>query len=470
MKKRAYLVGIKGVAMTALAVYLKESGWEVAGSDVTEVFFTDQILTARRIPIKTGFRRENITAKYDLVVVTGAHGGMTNAEAVRAKELNIPVFMHGKYLGQIMDKFQGISVAGCHGKTTTSSMIACMLVNAKLDPSYAIGTAYINGLGAAGHCGRGKYLVAEADEYVTCPKTDTTPRFLWQNPKAAVITNIEFDHPDVYGNLDDVVDAYLQFVRNLRKSGGFLVACLDDAEVANLLARIKDIKAVSYGFSKEADYQIASFKIHKGLSRMNIKVEGKTVGEFTVSVPGKHNLLNAAASIAVCRQFCRLSWPEIRNGLKTYTGNNRRLEKIFEKDRLSLYDDYAHHPSEISATVNSVRDWFPKKRILVIFQPHTFSRTKRLLNQFAKALSLADWVMVAPIFPSARESFDPTITSGILAKRILKEKGQAIPIKNKDEAIKLLQKSVKADDLIITMGAGNLYLWHESISHLLEFI
>src|SRR3989344_3807514 len=189
VKKQAYLIGIKGVAMTAMAVYLKQKGFKVTGSDVVDAFATDKILRQNKIQVKKGFFKKNISRKYDLVIATGAHGGMTNIEVTTASKLGCQVWMHGKYLGNEMSEKKGIAIAGCHGKTTTSAMIASIMVHAGYDPSYAVGTAYINDLGPAGHYGRGEFFIAEADEYMTCPQTDKTPRFLWMKPHIAVFTN-----------------------------------------------------------------------------------------------------------------------------------------------------------------------------------------------------------------------------------------------------------------------------------------
>ena len=463
MKKKAYLIGIKGVAMTAMAVYLKEKGFKVTGSDVAETFFTDRMLAEAGISHKLGFSKENITEKYDAVIVTGAHGGMSNPEAVQAKKIGLPVSMHGRYIGSVMSGYQGISVAGCHGKTTTSSMIAMILSSANLDPSYAIGTAYINGLGAAGHAGRGKFFVAEADEYMTCPVTDPTPRFFWQKPSLAVITNIEFDHPDAYRNLEEVKAAYFQFALNTLENGDHLVACQDDAESSELLQKIKHTKIATYGFSPRADFRIKKYHISEGVSFMTVEVKGEEIGEFMVKVPGRHNLLNALAAMTACNLVANLSWAQIKEGLKKYTGGNRRMEKIYEKDRISLYDDYAHHPTEITATLNSVRDWYRTRRLIVIFQPHTYSRTKKLLEPFAQALTLADVSAVAEIFPSAREKADPSVSSSLLVEAVKRLDGKAVLVRSKAEVLNYVKQTVRQGDILMTVGAGNLYRWHADL-------
>lgn len=463
--KLAYLVGIKGVAMTALAVYLKEKGYAVTGSDIEEIFPTDKILKMHSIKIKKGFLERNIDANYNFVVVTGAHGGMTNIEAQRAKDLQIPTFMHGEYLGNLMKNKFGISIAGCHGKTTTSALIAFLLHKCGLKPSYAVGTSEINGIGAGGHFGRGEIFVAEADEYMTCPQTDTTPRFMWQDPKILVITNIEFDHPDAYKNLNDVKNAYLRFIEKL-PGDAIVIACIDNKNVEELLPKIK-IPVITYGFSPRADFQISRFYFCENASFMKIMHKKIDLGEYMLSIPGKHNLLNALAAIIVADQV-GVNRESIKRNLLLYFGCKRRFEKIEQFGNVLLYDDYAHHPSEITATLSAAREWFKTKRMIVLFQPHTFSRTKALLPDFAKAFINADLALICDIYPSAREQADESITSKMVVMEANKYKNNAYYLKDKEQMLSFLDKNAKDGDLILTMGAGSIYLWQKDLIKLLQ--
>lgn len=464
-KKLAYLIGVKGVGMTALAVYLKEKGYEVTGSDVADVFLTDKILQANKIKIRKGFSGKNIDTSYDIVIVTGAHGGMTNIEAQQAKKLGIPTYMHGEFLGKLMDGKYGISVAGCHGKTTTSSLIAFLLDKSGLKPSYAIGTAEINNLGTAGHFGRGKFFVAEADEYMTCPVTDSTPRFLWQDPKILVITSIDYDHPDAFANIEEVKNAYLSLVHKL-PNDAIVIACIDDVYVASILNKIKR-QVITYGFSPRADFQIDRFSFEEGISFINIRHKNISLGNFMLSIPGKHNMLNAAAAIIVGEQL-GVGRDTIKKTVKLYTGCKRRFEKIAEVGNILLYDDYAHHPAEIQATLTAARLWYPKRRIIAIFQPHTYSRTKALFTDFARSLKKADLALISDIYPSAREIIDHSINSNMLVVEANKYKRNAYFLKDKDKMLSFLDKNIESSDLIITMGAGDVYRWHEDFKKLLQ--
>lgn len=460
-KKHAYLVGIKGVAMTSLAVYLKEKGYKVTGSDVGETFFTDKILRSNNIKILEGFKAENLQKKLSLVVATGAHGGATNTEVRQAQKLALPFFMHGKYLGQLLDAKRGIAVAGCHGKTTASSMIAMILAKAGLDPSYAIGTAYINGLGPAGHFGSGAYFIAEADEYMTCPLTDRRPRFHYLHPQIAVITNIEFDHPDEFNDLSEVKKAYLDFAANV-KDDGLLIVCIDDKTIKGLLSEFKHSRIITYGFSPKADYRIEKYTSVGTHSFMNVVNKNITIGQFMVKVAGKHNLLNALAAIIVAREV-GLSWEKIKHALAEFTGSNRRFELIKELQGRSLYDDYAHHPSEIRATLQAFKERFVDKQIIIIFQPHTFSRTKSLKSEFATSFLNCDLVLLADIFPSAREKFDSSISSKDLVAQINRTKNNAFYAPDPKSAINIIKNRIIYESVIVTMGAGNLYLWHKEL-------
>jgi UDP-N-acetylmuramate--alanine ligase len=465
MKKRIYMVGIKGVAMTSLAVYFAQQGHEVVGSDVAEIFTTDTILAKYHIPIKTAFSVEHITSDFDLVVVTGAHGGMTNVEAIRAKELGIDVVMHGQMLGRSMEGRTGISVAGCHGKTTTTALTAHILARTGLDPSYAIGVATINSIGEGGHFGTGEYFIAEADEYVTDPQSDKTPRFLWQHPQIIILTNIEFDHPDVYKNLEDVTVAYKAFIEQLPKDG-LLIACIDDPSIKTLLSQRK-YSSITYGFSEKAEYRITDISYTPGCTNITVSHTDSSDLTLELSIPGKHNALNAVAA-AITASKTGISWNDIQRHIVSFTGTKRRFEKIADINDYILYDDYAHHPSEIAATLSAAREWYPHSRIIAIFQPHTFSRTKTLLTEFSKAFDAADIVLMVDIYPSARESYDKSITSKMIVDRIHSPQLSAKYLASQADVLEELDVSIRKGDIIITMGAGDISSWHPSIVEILE--
>ncbi len=460
-KKHIHFVGIKGVGMTSLAILLKEKGFLVTGSDVAEDFVTQKILEKFKIPIKIGFNRQDLNGKPDLVIATGAHGGKTNPEVVALATERVEVITHGEAVGKFMTGSFGISVSGVGGKTTTSAMIATILTSAKLDPSYVVGAGEIMPLKKPGHFGRGKYFVAEADEYASCPRTDLTPRLLYQHPQAIVITNVEYDHPDFYKSLEQTMSVFTEFVACLPENG-FGVINVDTLNNRNLLSRVKNKKIITYGFSQEAEYQVAKLWFGPKTTNFILKYKDLALGEFILSVPGKFNALNAAAAAVVGLQL-GLPVNKIQEGLKLFAGTKRRLEFIGGRNGVKLYDDYAHHPQEISATLLAVKEWFKKEKIIVIFQPHTYSRTKVLLKAFSQCFGLADEVLLLPIFASAREKEDKTISSEILASKISHYQPNVHYFSDQKKLLSYISSHLENDTIILTMGAGDVYKLDEEI-------
>jgi len=459
--KTIHFVGVKGVGMAPLAIIAKEAGFEVSGCDIDEQFITDAPLAKAGIKPMIGFDNEHIE-DCDLVITTGAHGGFKNPEVLRAKALGILVWTQGQAVGEFMKgkifdrTFEGVSVAGSHGKTTTTAMIATVLKENRMDPSFLIGTGDISSLGSCGHFGKGKTFVVEADEYATEPQFDKTPKFLWQRPRIGVVTNIEFDHPDLYSSMVDLRKAFLNFA-NCIQGDGVLIACLDDPETRIVL---KDYKSnvITYGFSKNADYYIDKISIEPEKIFFWVNTKDTLLGEFSLSVTGEHNALNALAAIITCLEL-GISIANIKKGLVLFKGTKRRLEFIGNlPSGAMLYDDYAHHPTEIKKTLEAVKSSYPNKKIVCIFQPHTYSRTKSLFEQFVTSFSSADIVVIMDIFASSRESIDPSVSSKLLIEEISKIHKNALYISNADDVIKYMgQQAFGNNYIIITMGAGNVY-------------
>jgi UDP-N-acetylmuramate--alanine ligase len=458
--KTVYFVGIKGVGMAALACFYHDLGWNVLGSDVKGKFLTDDCFKNKNIKIYEAFDPGHIDKEFDLVIVTGAHGGMTNTEARQAKKIGIKTIMHGEALGEAMKAYFQVSVAGTHGKTTTSAFISSVLSHLGADPSYVVGTPNITDLHTSGHAGTGKYFIAEADEYATCPKTNKTPRFLWHDPNIAVITNIDFDHPDVYKDLEEVEKAFFNFAKKI-KSHGVLIACSDNLSVRKILKRY-DSKVITYGSTKKAQYYFINPVVGKGQTSFDVFKEGENLGKFTVSLFGHHNILNSLAVIITVHEM-GYSYEKIRNVLSKFLGTKRRLELIHKKDGLIFIDDYAHHPSEIQSSLQGIKMGYPDHEIFVIFQPHTYSRTKALLEEFANSFSYADYVMIAPIYASARENTDLNFSSVQLVDKIKLLKKDVEFVKSPTEAANLIKSRLKKKSLILTMGAGDIYEWYRDL-------
>ncbi len=454
---RAHLVGIKGVAMAALATYLHDRGVIVTGSDIDDDFPTKYELDASHIHIYSGFdgARMQGETKPDVVYYTGAHNGRDNVEVKAAIEGGIPVFPHGQALGDIMKDSRQIVVSGSHGKTTTSAMIAVLLAQAKLDPSYAIGCGSITGLGAAGAFGKSDWFVAEGDEYVTDPGHDQTPRFMWLAPEILVVTNIDYDHPDAYPSLDAVKAAFIQ----LQKKSTTVIFNADDSNSTVLAKRDTDI---TYGFSPAADYRISNVGVGSERMFFTLEERGVSLGEFAIKVPGLHNVANATAAM-VAAHAGGVRWDVLRLALLSFQGTKRRFEKLDSFKGTIFYDDYAHHPAEIMATLKAARSWYPDKRIIAVFQPHTYSRTKSLLAEFGTAFTNADMVITTQIYASAREH-DTLGIDGMTLVRELSTHHKDVRFAEDRMAVSDVLKEARGDnDVVIFMGAGDIFNWEADI-------
>lgn len=459
--KKIHFVGIKGVGMAPLAIIAKEAGFEVSGSDVSERFITDEELEKAGIKPFIGFDKKNIEGA-DIVIATGAHGGMDNVEVKASLKNNIKVLTQGEALGLFQRgeffgrTFIGISVAGSHGKTTTTAMIATILLENNLDSSFSVGTGKIPSLSSSGHFGTGKYFVAEADEYFADVIYDKTPKFLYQSPKTLVVTNIDFDHPDIYESVDEIRKVFLEFADKLPLDG-VLIACGDGSENRKFLDQFKGRK-ITYGFSPSNDYVLERVNSNPDKTFFWVKSHETMLGQFSMGVFGEQNALNALSGLIVGLEI-GLSVEQVKKGLSKFTGTKRRSEFIGNLEGGGLlYDDYAHHPKEIKETLSSFKKSFPKYRIVVIFQPHMYSRTKKLFNEFVLSFSDADEIIICEIFPSFREEKDLNFSANLLVEEIKKLGKNAVYFPDFPDMIKYVSsRDYKRDTLVITMGAGDVY-------------
>ena len=459
--KSIHFVGIKGVGMTPLALIAKEAGMTVTGSDVGDMFITDPILQSAGITPFVGFDPAHVETP-DLVITTGAHGGYDNIEVKTAKERNIPVLTQGEAVGEFMRgevlgrSLTGISVAGSHGKTTTTAMIATVFQSAGKDPSYVIGTSDLFPLGKPGHFGEGNIFVAEADEYATEPVHNRRAKFLWQHPKLAVFTNIELDHPDIYSDIRAVQKVFLEFARQLPEDGT-LIACGDSEEVQEVLKEYPG-NILTYGVSEKNTYTVKNIQITAQGTYFDLYTNEELLVNLHVGVPGEHNALNATAAY-IAAHTLGLTDPEITEGLQAFKGTKRRLEYIGQLPTGAyLYDDYAHHPTEIKKTLQALRSMYPEKKIVCFFQPHTYSRTKKLFDQFITSFESVDTVGVISIYPSAREEIDPSVSSELLVQETKKHHQDVHFFRDQADVIQYLDaQQFTGDTVLITMGAGDIY-------------
>lgn len=465
--KKIHFVGVKGVGMAPLAIIAKEAGFVVTGCDIADEFITDEPLSKVGIVSLKGFSKDHLQ-KIDLVITTGAHGGFDNLEVKEAKELGIPVWTQGEAVGKFMNgeifgrKNIGVSVTGSHGKTTTTAMLATVLKTARMDPSYVVGTGNVPSLGSSGHYGRGQYFIAEADEYANEPTHDKTPKFLLQAPEILIFTNIELDHPDLYPTVDDVREAFLKAAKQLPPNG-ILIVYGGDAQIQKLLKDYKGQK-ITYGFTEDCDVIIT--KIHNSESGMYfwLSRNGSDMGEFSLSVIGEHNVLNAAGVVAAGLE-CGVSIDIIKKGLQAFTGSKRRSEFVGKlPSGALLFDDYAHHPTEIKKTLESFRKRFPKQKIVCVFQPHTYSRTKKLFEEFSSSFLAVDVVVITDIYSSLREAIDETVTSEMLAKSMQKFQKNVYYLSDLNRVIEYIERQqFEQDTVVITMGAGDVYKINEKL-------
>jgi len=450
--KNIYLIGIKGSGMAGLAEILKSLDAQVSGSDVKEKFFTDKVLKKLEISYLEGFSEKNVPANIDLIIYSTSYNTENNPEFKLAKEKNFPMMSYPEAIALIFNQKFGIAVSGTHGKTTTSALLATVFKNCDIDPMAVIGSRVTEWESNA-LVGKGDAFVLEADEYQNKLK-------LYQ-PKGAILTSLDFDHPDTFQNFSEYKNAFSDFIGKIFKSG-FAVVCGDDANVIDVTKNAQ-CEILKYGFSEDNDIQITNYKLqisneiqnpNSKIQTFNIVYGEDNLGEFQINLVGKHNVLNATAVVAVSQKM-NLDLEKTREALKNFKGIARRFEFIGERNGAILIDDYGHHPEEIKVTLKGAREIYPEKNIIAVFMPHSYSRTQSLLEEFAQSFDEANQVIVLDIFGSARENAGQ-VSSADLVKLINKynhEKAEYLP--KVEEAVEFLQNKIGRNDIVICIGAGN---------------
>ncbi|MBI5071442.1 UDP-N-acetylmuramate--L-alanine ligase [Candidatus Falkowbacteria bacterium] len=446
--RKIYMIGIKGVGMTAIAQVLKLRGKEVTGSDTHEKFFTDEVLAKSGIKFYEGFEAANLEKeKPDLVIYSTAYTE-ENPELAAARKSGLPILSYPEVLGQILKEGFGIAVCGTHGKTTTSAMLGFVLQELGADPTVIVGSA-VPQLGGNARVGKGEYVVIEADEYQN--------KFLYFKPRAVVLTSAEYDHPDFFKTEADYFDAFRKFVAKI-PAEGFLVACADDKNVKEISASVS-CKIIFYGLTV-GDWQAKKIVQKNGGMEFEVFGKDKSQGIFKIKLLGNHNVANALAVIATAAELgygpSTSSENKLRGALENFSGAVRRFEIKGEVAGVIVVDDYGHHPTEIKVTLEAARQKYPDRRIWCVFHPHTFTRTKALLSDFSKSFGAADKTIVIDIYGSAREVAGG-VSSEDLVELIKKEGKDALYIPTILEAAEFLAKEVKSGDVVITMGAGDVW-------------
>ncbi len=438
--KRLHFIGIGGAGMSGLARIALSHGITVSGSDAKDSSVLSA-LHALGAQVWPEHKAEQVDGA-DFIIYSTAISA-TNVEIVRAKELNIPLLTRAQALATLMSQSRSIAVAGTHGKTTTSSMLTVALQSCGLDPSFAIGGT-LTSSGSNAHKGTGDLFVAEADE--------SDGSFIEYHPHAAIVTNVEHDHVDYFSKPEDVTDAFAAFAATIGQDG-ILVYCADDAGSTNLgtsPALRGDIKVVSYGSQEGSDLYIDSINLLAMGSTSRVLWQGRLIGTLSLQVPGLHNVLNAGAALAM---GLALGAPanELLAGLASFHGAGRRFELKATVHGIRVIDDYGHHPTEITVTLNAAKRYAGDGRVLAIFQPHRYSRTQAFMKEFSKALDIADEVILLEIY-AASEKPIPGVSSSAIAESM--EHGQFIP--NFIEASDWVIENAKPGDVILTLGAGDV--------------
>ncbi len=443
------MIGIKGAGMAALAEILVARGVHVTGSDTSERFFTDEGLLRRGIRIQEEFNPDNIPSDADAVIYSTAYRPETNAElaAAFAKE-GVPVLSYPEAVGFLTKERLSILVAGTHGKTTTSALLAETMKFLGADPLALVGSK-ISAWGGNALVGKGNFFVLEADEY--------QDKFRLYQPWSVILTSLDWDHPDFFPDPASYADAFRRLVERIPAHGS-LVFWGDSALVANVAASSR-AKKCSYGFLPENSIRIVEYEpIREGIFRQFFRlVEGdRDLGQFRLRLAGRHNALNAAGVVAMLLSM-KFDVDQIRVGMEGFFGTSRRFEQCGEFGGTLVFDDYAHHPEELKATLSAFREIFPDRSIIAVFHPHTFSRTKALLAEFAQSFDQADHVIILDVYGSAREVAGGVSSSDLVSRINRYQRDKAIHIPTIEEAISYLETSAKPKDLIVTLGAGDVW-------------
>ena len=439
-----HLIGIGGISMSAIAELLINHGYKISGSDMKDSKILDK-LRSYGAEIYIGHDSSNIQNP-DLVVYTAAIKG-DNCERIKAKQLNITEIDRAEMLGHIMKNYsKAIAVAGSHGKTTTTSLISLILEYADLDPTIFVG-GELDEIGGNIKIGKSEHFITEACEYVE--------GFVKFFPFIGIILNIDEDHLDYFEDINHIKHAFKKFI-DLIPEEGYLIANKDDKNVREIIHRTK-CNLITYGINSDSTFIAKDIIFTKGgLPVFDVEFNNHNIGTFELNIPGEHNIYNALASIATAH-ILGVDPPKIKKYIKKFKGIHRRFEILGEVKGCKIIDDYAHHPAEIRATLEAVRN-YPHRKIWCVFQPHTFTRTKALFNGFASSFDNADHIIITDIY-AARESDTGEINSGDLANRIKEYNSEAdvCYMKDFDKISEYIYDNMEPGDIVLTMGAGNIY-------------
>ena len=447
--KKIHFIGIGGIGMSGIAEILTNKGFIISGSDMYASDNTEH-LSKIGVKIFIGHKLENIN-DIELVVYSSAVNLDTNPEIIEAKKQNIPIIRRAEMLAELSRLTYTIAIAGTHGKTTTTSILSLILIRAGLDPTAIVGGRLKDLGGTNARLGNGEWTIVEADEY--------DRSFLQLTPTIALINNIEKEHLDIYSDFNDLLETFIKFA-NMTPFYGCIAAGIDCSGVNEALPNFRK-KVITFGLNDSADYQAKNIHYSGFSSRCDVYEYGKLLGALTLNVPGEHNIKNVLGAILIARQF-DIGFELIESVISEFHGAFRRFDIKGEKNGITIIDDYAHHPTEITATLKGVRNYIGR-RVIAIFQPHTFTRTKDFYKEFANAFNDADIVYMTDIYP-AREDPIEGVTSQIIIDEAKKNGiNHIILISDKEKLYNLLIKELKSNDILITLGAGDIWKLGEQI-------
>jgi UDP-N-acetylmuramate--alanine ligase len=446
-----HFVGIGGAGMSGLAKIMLEKGKRVSGSDLVASANVNGLLE-KGARVFIGHAAENIQPDMDNIVISSAIPS-SNEELCAARRLGLNVITRGELLARLMSEYKGIAVVGAHGKTTTTSMISLMLAYNGFDPTCVIG-GEVHDMGGNARLGTGEYLVAEADE--------SDGSFLKLEPYGTVITNIDNDHLDYYKNLDAMKQAYQKYIRQVR-AGGFTVLCTDNEHVRSLDPGSNE--AITYGMTGDPTYKATDVVMAEGITRADVLLNGRSLERLTLSVLGAHNVQNALAAIAVGMRL-GLSFEQCARSLTAFKGAERRFQLVAQLDGIKIIDDYAHHPTEIRALL-SASESLKQCRTIAVFQPHRYTRTQFLREEFGNAFQEADVVIVTDIY-SAGEQPIAGVTADLIVQALKRNGKEVVFLGRLDDVVDYLKEQIRSGDLVLTIGAGNVWMVGQNLAKALE--
>lgn len=453
--RHIHMVGIGGIGMSGMAEILLQKDYTITGSDVN-MGETIEHLQELGAEISIGHDEKNIKGA-DVVVYTSAVEAEENIETKTALEKGIPVIKRAEMLSELMRMKYGVGVAGTHGKTTTTTMIGHVIQDARFDPTIIVGGKVHSFSETNAVVGKGDIIVVEADEF------DRT--FLRLTPSLGVITNIEAEHLDIYDNLEDVKEAFVEFANKVPFYGA-VVLCLDDPNVRSIIPSIER-RTITYGFTPQAKIRATDIGIDHFKSTFTVINDDETLGEIELNAPGEHNVKNALAAVAVGLEL-DIDFEEIKSGLERFEGVFRRFQLKTEKDNVMVIDDYAHHPTEVQATLDAARKGWKDRRIVAVFQPHLYSRTQELYKEFGLSFFDAEVCVITDVYPSREEPIEGV--TGKLIADVAKEYGhqKVHYVEDKADLPAELKEIIEPGDVVITMGAGDIYKYGEQFVEALE--